>query len=462
MKRLLIAAALFAAMPLHAADFPADVVARGSYLATAADCTACHSLPGSKTPYAGGYAIASPMGAIYATNITPSKSHGIGNYSEAHFAAALRQGIRADGAHLYPAMPYTAYTALSDADIHALYAYFRQAVAPVDRAPPQTALPFPFNLRISMAFWNALFLEDARFVPDPKLSAKANRGAYLAGALEHCSACHSPRGFLMQEQTGKALSGGALGARYAPNITPHPVAGIGGWSEAEIATYLKTGRVAGKAQAAGGMAEAVTNSLQHLTDEDLAAIAAYLKTVSPVAAGATRAAYTYGAPLRTEAAERGVIRADRASGAALFSGLCVSCHATTGAGTGDHAYPSLFNNSTVGAERPDNLVAVILNGVDRTVGQEHSFMPGFGAGSYVQSLNNDQVAALATYVRAKFGPGGTVSASDVATARAGGGTSPLLVLVNAGMVAAVALVLAGLGYLFFRRRQRAGTHRKIR
>jgi mono/diheme cytochrome c family protein len=455
MKRLLIAAALAASMPAQAQVFSANVVARGRYLATAADCTACHSMPGSKTPYAGGYAISSPLGAIYATNITPSKSHGIGKYSEAQFAAALRQGIRADGARLYPAMPYTSYTGLRDADVHALYAYFMQGVAPVDRAARRTVLPFPFNLRISMAFWNALFLKDARFVPDRKLSAQENRGAYLAGALEHCSACHSPRGFLMQEQTGKALSGGPLGAWFAPNITPHAVAGIGGWSQAEIVTYLKTGRVTGKAQAAGGMAEAVTNSLQHLSNDDLAAIAAFLKTVPPISEPkATRAAYTYGAPLHAEAAQRGTNRSDRPDGAALFSGLCASCHTASGAGTQDHAFPSLFNNSTVGAARSDNLVAVILGGVDRTVDGQHSFMPGFGAGSYVQSLSDDQIAALATYVRANFGPGGHVSASEVATARAGGPASPLLKLAPFSMAAVIALVLASLGYLFIRRRKK--------
>ena len=89
---------------------------RGRYLAIAADCMACHTAAGGK-PYAGGYAIDSPLGTIYATNITPSKKGGIGHYSEADFARALREGVRADGSHLYPAMPYTSYAQLTDADV---------------------------------------------------------------------------------------------------------------------------------------------------------------------------------------------------------------------------------------------------------------------------------------------------------------------------------------------------------
>src|SRR5262249_6952827 len=155
----------------------------------------------------------------------------------------------------------------------------------------------PFNMRVSMAVWNALFLDDRPFAPDPTHDAEWNRGAYLVGPLEHCSACHTPRGFLMQELTSEAFAGAPLGAWYAPNITSDPIAGIGEWRHEDIVTYLRTGRVPGKAQGAGGMAEAVTHSLAHLTDADLRAIATYLGTIPPrPSQGATKPSFSWGAP----------------------------------------------------------------------------------------------------------------------------------------------------------------------
>ena len=186
-------------------------------------------------------------------------------------------GMRADGRHLYPAMPYAAYTKLSDGDVAALYAYFMKGVKPVEARAPATRLPFPFNLRWTMGVWNALFFHDGRFHADRARSAAWNRGAYLAEALEHCSDCHTPRNVLMGRETGRAYAGGPIGSWYAPNITSDAVSGVGGWSHAELVQYLRSGVVHGKRQAAGGMAEAVANSLQHLSDQDLSAIATYIK-----------------------------------------------------------------------------------------------------------------------------------------------------------------------------------------
>lgn len=448
------AALLLAAAPLAAAAD--ELVERGRYLATAADCAACHTRPDGGKPYAGGYAIQSPMGAIWSTNITASKAHGIGGYTEAQFARALRDGIRADGAHLYPAMPYTAYAKLSDEDVRALYAYFTQAVPAVEEAAPETRLSFPFNLRFSMAAWNALFLDGKRFTPDPARDAQWNRGAYLVEALEHCSSCHTPRGLLMQEQQGNAYAGGAVGGWYAPNITSDKVSGIGAWSDAELHQYLRSGRVPGKAQAAGGMAEAITHSLSKLQDDDLSAIVAYLRTVPPKATdGARKAAFEWeGAPL-DEARLRGA-GASLQAGATLYSGLCASCHGVQGRGGVDAYYPSLVRNSTVGAPQPQNLVAAILYGVDREVDGHHVLMPHFSEGSYVQTLDDAQVAAVATYVRQAFGPGGEVSAEDVARVRRGG-DQPLLVTLAGWLPAGLAvLVLLCVVWLVRRRARRSG------
>ncbi len=279
------AALLSLALPVLAAQAPgADVQAieRGRYLATAGDCIACHSAPGGK-PMAGGLSLATPLGAIVATNITPSTTRGIGNYTLKQFSDAVRHGVRADGANLYPAMPYTAYARVTDDDTAALYAYFMHGVAAVDTAPAQkTDLPFPFNIRLSMAGWNWLFLDKKPFVADTAKSMEWNRGAYLAQGLAHCSTCHTPRNALMAEQLSKQLGGADLGTWHAPNISSDVNSSVGGWSQQELAGYLRTGRAAGKAQAAGPRAEAIDHSLKHLSDADLSAIAHYVKSVPAI------------------------------------------------------------------------------------------------------------------------------------------------------------------------------------
>lgn len=446
--RSLIGATMLIAPQLAGASFPRDLVEKGRYLAIAGDCTACHTAPGGAA-FAGGAALASPLGPIVATNITPSKRYGIGRYSEAQFAAALRLGIRADGRQLYPAMPYTSYALLSDADIHALYAYFMNGIQAIERPTHATKLPFPFNIRSSMALWNRLFLNRRRFAADPSHDDRWNRGAYLVRALGHCSACHSPRGWLMDESRTRALGGAPLGTWYAPDITSDRRSGIGGWSNADLVSYFRTGIAMGKARAAGGMAEVVEHSLSKLTDDDLAAIAAYLKTVPPVSGTMPAGPVSQADALSSiEPDLRGAASASK-SGAALFSGLCASCHGSMGTGTADRAFPSL--SPMAKAARPDNLIAVILNGVDRRVGSSHVMMPGFGAGSYVQPLTDEQVAAIATFVRSRSAPEDRVTASDVAKARAGGRASPLLKIFYA-CIAALGLVGFAVISLWVRRR----------
>jgi fructose 5-dehydrogenase cytochrome subunit len=424
-RRLIPAAALwllsFSGDVAAATIYPAETVERGRYLAVAGDCTGCHTNPRSGAPFAGGYGIASPLGVIYSSNITPSHSAGIGGYTETQFAHALREGVRADGTHLYPAMPYTAYTRLSDDDVQALFAYFQQAVAPVDVRAPKTHLPFPFNLRFAMVLWNALFLKDTRYEPDPSKSAEWNRGAYVVTALEHCGACHTPRNLLMAEKTGRAFAGAPVEPWYAPNITPDPISGIGGWSHQEIVRYLKTGAVYPKSEAAGGMAEAVSDSLQYLYPRDLDAIATYLETIPAIRADTdTRAAFAYGGPADFESTVRGADtgQGSLTSGAALYSGYCASCHQPTGAGTSGQAFPVLFHNTVTGANRADNLISTILNGIDREAGGRRAVMPRFDDKSYIQPLTDEQISAVSNYVSRTFGnPAVRVSVKDVAAVR---------------------------------------------
>jgi mono/diheme cytochrome c family protein len=461
---LIFFAGTMAAGICHAADPPdqtAAAINRGEYLATAADCGACHTAPGSK-PFAGGLPIDTPLGTIYSTNITPSADFGIGRYTEEEFSRALRRGIRRDGANLYPAMPYTSYARFTEDDAHALYVYFTQAVKPVEQRAPPTQLPFPMNIRASMMAWNLLFLDSAAFVPDPHQSAEWNRGAYLVQGAAHCSTCHTPRGFLMQEKTSRALSGAQVGPWYAPNITSDPMSGIGRWTKEELAAYLRTGHLSGKAQAAGSMGEAVEDSFQHLAAADLDAIATYIKSVAAVHSPADDASrFTAGKMFSELGALRGRdgIRSDTdadPSGAALFQGNCGSCHSAEGQGSKDGYYPSLFANSATGARNATNLVATILYGVDRTTSGRQAFMPGFGGhATDANPLSDRDIVVLGNYVLAHYGSADTaVTEQQVAEERRGGPSSPLLALARGGIAAAAIVVFLGVAFLIFRRRKR--------
>ena len=430
-----------AASAQDASPSDADLVARGHYLATAADCAACHTAPNGGKPFAGGYGIQSPLGTIFSTNITPSKADGIGGYSEQDFARAVRQGIARDGSHLYPAMPYTAYAKISDDDMHALYAYFMHEVKPVDEAPQKTALPFPFSIRSSMAVWNALFLDNSTFKPDADKSAEWNRGAYLAEALEHCSTCHTPRNAMMAEIGSQSLSGSSVGGWYAPNITSDKTSGIGGWSNDELVEYLRSGHVAGKAQAAGPMAEAVENSLQHLNDADLKALAVYLKDSKPIAGPDTTPRYDAGKPSPAEANLRGTPgQSITQNGFHVFSGTCAACHQVDG--QGNEHYPSLFHNTATGGSNPDNLIATIVFGLSRTVNGEQTFMPPFGPeAAYTDRLSDKDIADVSNYVLSHFGDGKTsVTPADVARVREGG-EKPALAEIAPFIIPAIIVVL---------------------
>lgn len=439
------------------------LVERGAYLARAGDCTACHTAPArDAAPFAGGYAIASPMGDIVSTNITPSKSHGIGNYTLEQFARAVRRGVRADGANLYPAMPYPSFAGIADDDIAALYAFFMLGVTPVDAAPTATtSLPFPFGFRPLMIGWN-LFFGGSGFTPLAGADPEIVRGQYLVETLGHCGTCHTPRNFLMGEASGRFLGGGTVGAWIAPNITSDPMAGIGGWSAAELVSYLRDGAVRGKGVAGGPMAEAVEHSLRHLGDGDLGAIAAFLKTVPPVAdAALTKPAYgwTEERPVALATIEpgNGPMQSDLADastldGAVLFNGGCATCHGVDGAGTPDGVYPSLTANTTVGASDPANLVLTIIGGVDRAGANGHAFMQPF-----VAELTNGQIATLASHVTARFGnPAVTVDEATVIALRAGGPAPWILaaapwLLAIAGAV--ILLAIVGLVSFFVLRRR---------
>ena len=434
-------------------DTNSELAQRGSYLAIAGDCGACHTAPGGKM-LAGGLPLATPFGPIYSTNITPSKTYGIGNYTLAQFADALRKGVRSDGAYLYPGMPYTSYTLLSDDDVKALYSYFMNKVVAVDSPAPETKLPFPFNIRLSMAGWNLLFLHEGSFAADPGKSPEWNRGAYLVRGLAHCGECHTPRNLLMAVEPSRDLGGAIVDSWNAPNITADQTSGIGGWSQEDVVGYLRTGRAEGKAQAAGSMADAVDHSFRYLTDTDLRAIAVYLKSVPSIHNPAdTRPAYQWGAPASDLTSIRGVplpADPDKFSGAQLYDAYCATCHGSEGQGSFDHDLPSLFHNTALGRTNANNLVLTILQGVQRQPDSPDLLMPGFS-----DTLSDRQITILSQYLLQKYGnPEAQISIDQVAGLRSGKTSSFLLIAARVGAAVAVLVVAALIVFFFFRRRRR--------
>jgi fructose 5-dehydrogenase cytochrome subunit len=425
-------------------------IKHGEYLAIASDCGACHTAPGGKR-LAGGLPIESPLGTIYSTNITSSQQYGIGRYSLQQFSEALRRGIRADGAHLYPAMPYASYALLTDEDVKALYAYFTNAVPAIDEPPAKTtSLPFPYNLRFSMVFWNALFLEAKPFTPDPSKSAEWNRGKYLVDGPAHCGECHTPRGFFMQQDRSRQLAGAVLGSWFAPNITPDANAGIGAMGADELFRYLKFGKVAGKAQAGGEMGLAVQLSFSKLNDDDLKAIVAYVRSVPAVGEVETKAKFVQGRQFTEVAKFRGVgaVSSDEAlpGGAAqLFAANCASCHGIGAGGSRDNYFPSLFHNSALATGAGRNLVATILFGVNRNAADGLAFMPGFGSkATDIAAFTNEQVVELANHLLQHYGNAAySVTPQMVEQVRSGQAPKPLLAtLVDLGEWLAGALVIS--------------------
>ncbi|MET0320515.1 MAG: cytochrome c [Duganella sp.] len=405
------------------------LIERGKYLATAGDCAACHTQAG-RPAFTGGVAIASPLGTIYSTNITPSGKSGIGGYTLAQFSNAVRGGVRADGSHLYPAMPYTAYARLTDDDTAALYAYFMHGVPADDTRAPATALPFPFNLRFSMALWNALYLDPKPYVADQSKSVEWNRGAYLALGLAHCATCHTPRNFLMGEQSSLYLRGGSLGTWYAPDITMG-AAGKPGWNQETLVAYLTTGHAtsgAMTATAGGPMLEAIDKSFSRMDPQDIQAMTVYLTDLPGARKTVEHAVVppVSGSDIAEMAGRIG-------AGEQLYRNNCASCHQAHGDGM--RGLPALRNHAVLRQPTADNVSMAILDGV----WPEHrQGMPGFR-----HELSDAEIADLTNYVMTTFGESKvSIDAPRVAVLRQGGAPSPLLWLARGGMAAGVLVVLA--------------------
>jgi mono/diheme cytochrome c family protein len=382
----------------------ASAVERGAYLAKAADCMVCHTTAGGKE-YAGGLGFKLPFGTLYSTNITPDEDTGIGNYSDQDFLNAVHRGTRRDGARLYPAMPYTSYTYISDADALAIKAYLF-SLPPVRAPAPENTLSFPFNQRWAMIFWSALFNPGTRFEPDTSKSPEWNRGAYLAEALAHCGECHTPRNLAFALDNRKKFAGALTAGWRAFNISSDKTTGIGGWSDDDLISYLSIGHADGHGTASGPMGEAVDHSFSQFAPQDIRAVVAYLRTVPPIASPDLPATLAPPAP-----ASHKVGGAPDPRGKMVFEGACVSCHGWTGE-SAISPFATLTGAWAVNDPGATNVAQIVISGTKRHTEGAIS-MPAFG-----NAYSDVEIAAVANYVTARFGAKPShLTARDVAELR---------------------------------------------
>jgi mono/diheme cytochrome c family protein len=381
-----------------------DAVDRGRYLVRAGNCFSCHTARGGE-PYAGGRPVPTPFGTLYSSNITPDPETGIGRWSAEDLWRALHEGKSPDGSLLYPAFPYTHYTKLRRSDSDAMFAYLR-TVADARHANRPHEMRFPYDKRPLLAGWRALYFDRGTYKENPKQTQQWNRGAYLVEGLGHCSACHATRsawGGVQRQDIG----GGLIPVLnwYAPSLASDRETGLGAWEVAEIVELLKTG-VAPRGAVFGPMAEVVRDSLQHLTEEDLVAMAVYLKSQrddeDPDAKGGALVSREQRAQMMKQ-------------GARLYGEHCAACHHASGEGV-PRIYPPLAGNQAILMRNPVNAIRITLNGgfPPSTQGNPRPY----GMPPFAHQLGDREVAAVLTYIRGAWGNrAAPVSPAEVADGR---------------------------------------------
>jgi mono/diheme cytochrome c family protein len=399
---LLFATGVFAQTPRRQPN--AELIAKGEYLARAGDCVACHTRPEGAL-FAGGRPMLTPFGTLHTSNITPDNDTGIGKWTADQFYAMMHTGRFPDGGLLYPAMPFASYTKVTRQDSDAIYAYLRSI--PAVRQPNRPHdLSFPYNNRSLILGWRTLFFSEGEYKPDPRQSDEWNRGAYLVEGLGHCGMCHTAINALGGSSESQAFQGGLIPMQnwYAPSLTSNREAGLGDWSLQEIGDYLKTG-VSARGAVYGPMAEVVYNSLQYMTDADVRAMAVYLKSLgqgSPPAPASASLPSSESSLLLT-------------LGKSIYDRDCASCHGAQGLGKPPH-YPPLAGNQSIQMSSAVNAIRMVLNG---------GFPPStggnpkpYGMPPFAQSMSDDEVAAVVTYIRTAWGNrGAAVSAREANTLR---------------------------------------------
>ncbi len=369
-------------------SFDSEVIERGRLMAAAGNCASCHTAEGG-APYAGNYAMKTGFGTIFSTNITPDREQGIGGWSEMAFLRAMRSGVDREGQHLYPAFPYNHYAKMNEADISAIYAYIMTQVKPVKVEQQANQLPFPFNQRYLQAGWKLVSVDLDTYQENPEQSAVWNRGAYLVEGVTHCGACHTPRNVIGAEQNDRKFTGATIDDWSAPALTADNESALP-WTAADYSTYLKTGATRLHGVAAGPMGPVVHAGLRKIPDSDLKAMGVYLADLS--GSGQTDAA---SADIINASLEQGkprqAYRGD--AGERLYATACAACHYNVEQIA--MGRPDLGINSAVHLNQPDNLIHVILDGLDNESGIAGVVMPRFR-----DALNDEEVALIAGYLRA--------------------------------------------------------------
>src|SRR5215831_2078185 len=375
----------------------AETIAHGKALVDAGGCAGCHTADPAR-PFAGGKRIDTAFGAIYSPNLTPDRETGIGGWSDQDFYRALRFGVAPDGSRYYPAFPYPNFTKLTRGDIFAIRAYLATLAPFADRTPAPD-LRFPFNFRVVMRLWNYLFFRPGILEPDQQKGAPWNRGRYLVEGLAHCGVCHTPKNMFGADRRGRGLSGGEVGGWFAPRLDGAERGGLKSWSVDDIAEFLASGRNA-KSHADGPMAEIVANSTSRMSDDDVRAIAIYLKGLPAGPPGPTVAPPP---------------EAEMKTGAAIYAHQCIACHEADGSGT-PRIYPPLPGNALLQSADPLSTLRVILDGAQTMTTPR---APNTGSmPAYAQQLSDEEIAAVTNYIRNSWGNvAPLVTAEQVAKAR---------------------------------------------
>ena len=416
MKAVVIASlALLGSFSAMAAETDQQaLVKQGEYLARAGDCVACHTAKGGK-PFAGGLPMETPIGTIFSTNITPDPS-GIGAYSFDDFDKAVRHGIAKNGSTLYPAMPYPSYARVNQADMQALYAYFINGVEPVAQANKDSDIPWPMSMRWPLAMWRWAFAPAvADFTPVAGQDPVVSRGAYLVEGLGHCGACHTPRALTMQEKALSASDSNAFLAGSAPlegwiakNLRGDHKDGLGSWDEAQLVQFLKTGR-SDRSAVFGGMSDVIEHSMQYMSEDDLTAIARYLKSLPAVNPADKPHQYD---PAVADALWNGD---DSKRGAAVYIDNCAACHRTDGNGY-TRVFPALAGNPVLQSDDPTSLIHIVLKG--GTLPATHTAPSTFTMPAFDWRLSDQEVADVVNFIRTSWGnKGGDVTEKDVKALR---------------------------------------------
>ncbi|WP_285379595.1 cytochrome c [Pseudomonas sp. efr-133-R2A-59] len=416
MKNLVIATlALLGSCSISAAeDASQALIKQGEYLARAGDCVACHTAKGGK-PFAGGLPMETPIGTIYSTNITPDKT-GLGDYSFDDFDKAVRHGVAKNGSTLYPAMPYPSYARVSDADMKALYAYFMKGVVPVTQENKGSDIPWPLSMRWPLTGWRWMFAPSVvAYQPADGKEAAISRGAYLVEGLGHCGACHTPRALTMQEKALSANEGSAFLSGSAPlegwiakSLRGDHKDGLGSWREEQLVQFLKTGR-SDRSAVFGGMSDVVEHSMQYMSDDDLTAIARYLKSLP--ANDPNDQPHPYD-PQVAQALWKGD---DSKPGASVYIDNCAACHRTDGHGY-TRVFPALAGNPVLQSDDPTSLIKILLKG--GTLPATHTAPSTFTMPAFAWRLSDQEVADVVNFIRTSWGnKGAQIKPADVAGVR---------------------------------------------